>query len=70
MNGERTGRGSPARRLPMKVETSLQRLWRLLRPESAGERYLAAATDHADLERRIRDLERTSRGPAFVTFNH
>ena len=70
MNDEKIRRGSPARRLSTKVRTSLRRLWRLLRPESAGERYLAAATDHADLERRIRDLERTNRGPAFVTFNH
>lgn len=35
-----------------------------------AERYLEEATDHADLERRIRDLERRSSGPAFVTFNH
>ena len=34
------------------------------------ERYLAAATDLADLERRMRVLERANRGPFFVTFNH
>jgi len=38
--------------------------------DAEADRYLAAATDHADLERRIRVLERARRGPAFVTFNH
>jgi hypothetical protein len=41
--------------------------WRKAAPE---ERYLAAATDHADLERRQRALERMTTGPAFMTFNH
>ena len=36
----------------------------------AAERYLAAATDHADLERRVRILDRTNCTPVFVTFNH
>ena len=43
------------------------RWWRV---RDATERYLSAATDHADLERRIRNLERTNSGPSFVTFNH
>jgi hypothetical protein len=43
------------------------RWWRL---QDATERYLGAATDHADLERRNRDLERMDAGPAFMTFNH
>lgn len=38
--------------------------------DPAGDRYLAEATDLADLERRMRVLERTTGGPAFVTFNH
>lgn len=46
---------------------SLRRWWRL---EGPVEQYLAAATDLADLERRIRVLERASDGPVFVTFNH
>jgi hypothetical protein len=41
-----------------------------LRARDETERYLGAATDHADLERRIRDLERMNSGPSFVTFNH
>ena len=45
----------------------LRRWWRL---QSAAERYLAAATDTADLEHRARALDRGSAGPAFVTFNH
>ncbi|MGH8666011.1 MAG: DUF3563 family protein [Burkholderiales bacterium] len=43
------------------------RWWRL---KDATERYLSAATDHADLERRMRELERMNSGPTFVTFNH
>jgi uncharacterized protein DUF3563 len=48
----------------------LQRLRRLWRVPSAEERYLAAATDTADLERRARVLDRGSDGPVFATFNH
>ena len=44
----------------------LQRWWR----QDTEEQYLAAAADHAELERRIRALERASGGPMFVTFNH
>jgi hypothetical protein len=40
------------------------------RPRTSEEEYLAAATDLADLERRMRVLEHASGGPAFVTFNH
>jgi hypothetical protein len=40
------------------------------RSHDFDERYLAEATDHADLERRQRSLERTSVGPALETFNH
>ena len=50
--------------------TLLQRFSRLWRRQDAHQGYLAAATDHADLERRIRTIERASLGPAFVTFNH
>jgi|RhiMetStandDraft_4_1073278.scaffolds.fasta_scaffold2101158_2 hypothetical protein len=46
------------------------RFLRWLRARNGDESYLAAATDLADLERRIRIAERTSQGPAFVTFNH
>jgi len=45
----------------------LRRWWRSGDP---AERYLAEATTHAELERRMRILERASGGPAFVTFNH
>ena len=37
---------------------------------NADEHYLAAATDLADLERRMRVLDRASDAPIFVTFNH
>ena len=36
----------------------LERLWRWWRPLDRDEQYLAAATDPADLERRLRVLER------------
>ena len=48
----------------------LRRLRAWLNPITRDERYLGAAADHADLERRIRVLERADRGPAIVTFNH
>jgi hypothetical protein len=48
----------------------LERLRRWWRPLDRDEEYLAAATDPADLERRLRILERGSGGPQFVTFNH
>jgi Protein of unknown function (DUF3563) len=48
----------------------VQRLRRWWRSEDREQRYLAAATDLADLERRMRVLERASGGPVFVTFNH
>ena len=51
-------------------ESVIQRLGRWLRPQDASERYLAEAASHAELERRMRVLERGSGGPAFVTFNH
>jgi len=48
----------------------LLRLWHALRCPDSEQQYLAAATDLADLERRMRILERAAAGPLFVTFNH
>jgi hypothetical protein len=56
--------------LEAEPNTIVQRLRRWWRSKDPDEQYLAAATDLADLERRIRILERASGGPAFVTFNH
>jgi len=53
---------------PHRLVSRLMDWWRT--PASAEETYLATATDHADVERRLRALERASRGPAFETFNH
>jgi hypothetical protein len=50
--------------------TLIERVLRWLQPLDGDEQYLAAAADHADLERRIRDIERGSSRPQFVTFNH
>ena len=36
----------------------------------ADEQYLTDATDLADLERRMRVLDRADCAPLFVTFNH
>ena len=41
----------------------------LARP-SRDERYLADAADLADLERRMRVVDRGGSEPVFVTFNH
>jgi hypothetical protein len=46
---------------------ALRRWWQL---QDTEEQYLAAAPDLAELERRIRVLERASGGPVLVTFNH
>jgi len=48
----------------------MQRLRCWWRRRTTEEEYLAAATDLADLERRMRVLERASGGPVLVTFNH
>ena len=48
----------------------VQRLRRWWRSQDRAEQYLAAAIDLADLERRMRELERASGGPVIVTFNH
>jgi len=48
----------------------IRRLRGWWRPLSRDDQYLAAATDPADLERRMRALERASGGTAFETFNH
>ena len=53
-----------------KPNSVIQRLRRWWRPQDAEQRFLTAATDLADLERRMRLLERTNGGPVFVTFNH
>ena len=45
-------------------------LLRWLRPVELEAEYLGAATDIADLERRLRVLETHAFGPRFVTFNH
>jgi Protein of unknown function (DUF3563) len=50
--------------------TIVQRIRRWWRSGDRAEQYLAAATDLADLERRMRELERASGGPVIVTFNH
>jgi len=38
--------------------------------KDADDEYLAEATDLADLERRMRLIDRGSGGPVFQTFNH
>jgi hypothetical protein len=52
---------------PHRLQQLLPRWWRSAEPE---EQYLAAATDHADLERRQQALERMTTGPAIVTVDH
>ena len=68
MRGDRKrGSNAPSER---QSKALLQRLRRWLTAPAPDEQYLAEATDHADLERRVRNVERANRGPALVTFNH
>jgi Protein of unknown function (DUF3563) len=67
MNTRDAFSGGPRDEKPNSVVRRLGHWWPL---QDAEERYLAAATDLADLERRVRRLERASGGPLFVTFNH
>src|SRR5262245_43937725 len=55
--------------LPRPLRRVVRRLRHWWRPPSADGRYLAAATDPADLERRSRILERERGGPAIVAFS-
>jgi hypothetical protein len=52
---------------PGGIVAQLRGWWR---GTDSDEEYLAAATDLADLERRMRLLDRGSGGPVFETFNH
>lgn len=47
----------------------MQRLVRWLRIRGTNDEYLADASDLAELERRMRILERTSVGPMFRPFD-
>ncbi len=67
MNDRQSSRSASFESKPDSIAQRFRRWWE--RPD-AEERYLAAATDHAELERRIRLLERARGGPVFVTFNH
>lgn len=57
----------------MRPESLRSRLMESLRSwlssRDADEEFVAAATDLADLERRLREVERRS-GGLFITFNH
>jgi hypothetical protein len=66
---ERAPETTPSSRPAIMIEM-LKLLIRWLLPRDRSEQYLAAAIDLADLERRMRRLERTPAGPFFVTFNH
>jgi hypothetical protein len=67
MNHRESSCGAAAR---ARSESIAQRLRRWWRSQDPSERYLAEATSHAELERRMRVLDRSSGGPVFVTFNH
>lgn len=55
---------------PAKAKAALRRLLLGLLPPTDEERFLRGAADLAELERRLRALERDRQGPWFVTFNH
>ncbi len=50
--------------------TLIARLREWCKPREWDARYLAAASDLADLERRMRTLDQPSYVTLFVTFNH
>jgi hypothetical protein len=54
-------------RKPSSIVEQLREWWKGSDPD---QDYLAAATDLADLERRMRLVDRGHGGPVFVTFNH
>jgi hypothetical protein len=54
----------------IKADGIFERLWRWFWSDDAEHQYVCAATDLADVERRLRVLQRASVGPPFVTFNH
>ena len=61
------GSSTPSER---QSKSLLRRLRCWLTPQAPDERYLAGATDHADLEQRVRNVECANLGPALVTSNH
>jgi hypothetical protein len=48
----------------------IEQLFGWWRGTDSDQEYLAAATDLADLERRMQQLDRGDGGPVFETFNH
>ncbi len=52
---------------PSSIVEQLREWWKGSDPD---QDYLAGATDLADLERRMRHVDRGQGGPVFVTFNH
>jgi Protein of unknown function (DUF3563) len=67
MNDRESGCSAPAEMSPTSFVHGRRRRWQSQDPQ---ERYLAAAADLADLERRMRTLEGARGEPVFVTFNH
>lgn len=67
MNDQDSSCRAPAAAKPPGLVQRLRLWWR---SRESDELYLAEAADLADLERRMRALERERGGPAFMTFNH
>ena len=67
MDDRQFHRNAPLELQPSSIVEQLLGWWKGKDPD---EEYLAAATDLADLERRMRLVDRGSGGPVFQTFNH
>lgn len=67
MNDRETFASAPPECAPVGIVAQLRGWWSGKDP---NQEYLAASTDLADLERRMRLVDRGSGGPVFETFNH
>jgi hypothetical protein len=67
MNDREWFAAAPRECAPVGIVAQLRGWWTGKNPD---QEYLAASTDLADLERRMRLLDRGSGGPVFETFNH
>ena len=67
MNDRQLFGNAPRESAPGGIVAQLRGWWMGKDPD---QEYLAASTDLADLERRMRLLDRGIGGPVFETFNH
>lgn len=67
MNDRESFAAPPPESAPVGIVAQIRGWWT---GKDSDQEYLAESTDLADLERRMRLLDRGSGGPVFETFNH